>query len=80
MTKKKEDAKDENGWESPLDAFARTAEGGSMTQQQREKLIFCTGVLAGLSWLVESDAVANALNSVQEDIDRMLKEYADENA
>lgn len=51
-----------------------------MTQKQREKLIFCTGVLAGLSWLVENDAVANALQSVQEDIDTMLKEDADENA
>ena len=45
-----------------------------MTQEQREKLIFCTGVLGGLGWLVESSAVADALNSVQEDIEQVLKE------
>lgn len=45
-----------------------------MTQEQREKLIFCTGLLAGLNWLVESDALANALQSVQEDIEMLLKE------
>lgn len=45
-----------------------------MTQQQREKLIFCTGLLSGLQWCVESDAIANALQSVQEDIDTILKE------
>lgn len=51
-----------------------------MTQEQREKLIYCTGLLSGLQWCVESDAVANALQSVQEDIDTMLKEDVDENA
>ena len=50
-----------------------------MTQKQREKLIFCTGILAGLSWLVESDAVVDSLNSVQEDLEQVLKEEADEN-
>lgn len=50
-----------------------------MTQQQREKLIYCTGLLSGLEWCVESDAIANALQTVQEDIDRMLKEDSDEN-
>lgn len=47
-----------------------------MTQEQREKLVFCTGVLAGLSWLVESDRLADSLNSVQEDIEMLLKEDA----
>ena len=50
-----------------------------MTQQQREKLIFCTGLLSGLQWCVESNSIADALQSVQEDIDTMLKEDADEN-
>ena len=48
-----------------------------MTQEQREKLIFCTGMLSGLQWCVESNSIADALQSVQEDIDRMLKEDAE---
>lgn len=45
-----------------------------MTQEQREKLIFCTGLLSGLQWVVEANNVAEALQSVQEDIETMLKE------
>lgn len=48
-----------------------------MTQEQREKLIFCTGLLSGLQWIVESNAIAEALQSVQEDIDMLLKEDTD---
>lgn len=47
-----------------------------MTQEQREKLVFCTGLIAGLSWIVESSSVAEALQSVQEDIEMLLKEDA----
>lgn len=45
-----------------------------MTQKQREKLIFCTGMLSGLQWSVDSNAIADALQSVQEDIDKIRKE------
>lgn len=45
-----------------------------MTQEQREKLIFCTGLLSGLQWIVEANNVADALRSVQEEIDTILKE------
>ena len=45
-----------------------------MTQEQREKLIFCTGLLSGLQWIVESNSIAEALQSVQEDIETLLKE------
>ena len=45
-----------------------------MTQEQREKLIFCTGLLAGLQWIIEENNVADALQSVQEDIETLLKE------
>ena len=45
-----------------------------MTQEQREKLVFCTGLLSGLQWVVESSSVAEALQSVQEDIETVLKE------
>lgn len=52
-----------------------------MTQKQREKLIFCTGLLSGMQWMVEANNVAEALQSVQEDIETLLKEDAqDENA
>lgn len=50
-------------------------EGGKrMTQEQREKLVYCTGLLSGLQWVVESNSVAEALQSVQEDIEMLLKE------
>lgn len=45
-----------------------------MTQEQREKLIFCTGLLSGLQWIVEANNIADALQSVQEEIDTLLKE------
>lgn len=52
-----------------------------MTQEQREKLVFCTGLLAGLQWIVEDRTVVEALQSVQEDIETLLKEDGkDENA
>lgn len=50
-----------------------------MTQEQREKLIFCTGLLSGLQWIVEANNVAEALQSVQEDIETLLKEDGNEN-
>lgn len=48
-----------------------------MTQEQREKLVFCTGVLSGLGWLVKDAPLADALQSVQEDIEMFLKEYGE---
>lgn len=45
-----------------------------MTQEQREQLIFCTGVLSGLGWLVKDAPLADALQSVQEEIETILKE------
>lgn len=49
-----------------------------MTQEQREKLIYITGLLSGLQWCVGSDAIARALQSVQEDIEVILKEAAND--
>lgn len=49
-----------------------------MTQEQREKLIYCTGLLSGLQWVVDSADVAEALQSVQEDIETLLKEDGNE--
>ena len=45
-----------------------------MILEHREKLIFCTGVLSGLGWLVKDGPTADALQSVQEDIETLLKE------
>lgn len=45
-----------------------------MTQQQREKLVFLAGKLEGLAYGVDSQAVADALVDVQQDIDELLKE------
>lgn len=43
-----------------------------MTQQQREKLQYITGVLNGLSYLLESNAAADALCDIVEDLDKLM--------
>ena len=54
-----------------------------MTQEQREKLVFAAGRLAGIVWMVGMDrhlSLSEALSSVQEDIESLLEEDAkDEN-
>ena len=51
-----------------------------MTQEQREKLVFCTGLLDGMQWIVEDSTVCEALQNVQKNIEMLLKEDAkDEN-
>jgi len=44
-----------------------------MTKEQREKLQYITGVLSGLSYLLENNA-ADALCDLIADIDKMLAE------
>lgn len=44
-----------------------------MTKEQREKLQYITGVLSGLSYLLEN-AAADALCDIVEDLDKMLNE------
>lgn len=47
-----------------------------MTKDHREKLIFVSGMLEGISWVVEDGDVCEALNSVREQIETIIKEDA----
>ena len=51
-----------------------------MTQQQREKLNFIAGRLEGIAYGVDNENICDGIMKCSEDIDRMLKEDADENA
>lgn len=42
-----------------------------MTQEQREKLQYITGVLSGLSYLLEN-GTADALCDIVEDLDKLM--------
>ena len=45
----------------------------TVTQEQREKLQYITGVLSGLSYLLENSA-AEALCDIVEDLDKLMKD------
>lgn len=45
-----------------------------MTKEHREKLIFVSGMLEGIAWVVEDGGVGEALNSVREQIETLIKE------
>lgn len=49
-----------------------------MKQTSRENLLFVTGVLEGLSWLIRDDGAANALDNVREQIEEVLKNEIEE--
>ncbi len=49
-----------------------------MTQSYREKLIFVNGMLEGIAWVVQDNNLGEALNSIQDQIETVLKEEADE--
>ena len=44
-----------------------------MTHEQREKLQYITGVLSGLSYLLENNA-ADALCDIVEDLDKLMND------
>ena len=48
-----------------------------MTQRHREKLIFATGMLEGIAFVMPDASLGEALNSIQEQIDILLKEEAE---
>ena len=45
-----------------------------LTSKQREKLMFIQGVLEGLAWGAAEDWMGEALNSIQQDIGKLLEE------
>lgn len=47
-----------------------------MTQKAREKLIFVTGMLEGIAFVMPDVNLGEALNSIREQIDIVLKEEA----
>ena len=49
-----------------------------MKQTSRENLLFITGVLEGLSWLIRDDGAADALVNVREQIEEVLKNETEE--
>ena len=52
-----------------------------MTQEQREKLYNLLGMIDGLTWAVEDQAINEGFCGVVEDLAKLLKEDAqDENA
>ena len=51
-----------------------------MTQKQRERLVYINGMLSGLQWCVESESVADALQSVQNDINELLNDDEEKTA
>lgn len=49
-----------------------------MTQQQREKLTFIAGRVEGIAYGVDNENLCDVIMKCSEDIDRMLKEDADD--
>ena len=45
-----------------------------MTKEHRKKLIFVSGMLEGIAWAVEAASVGEALDSVREQIEKIIKE------
>ena len=51
-----------------------------MTQEQREKLFEIMGQIEGLGWGVGNQQISEGFCGVVEDLAKLLKEDADENA
>lgn len=49
-----------------------------MTKAEREELLFNSGVLYGISWLLESEGAADGIQTVADAIKDLLKKDAEE--